>query len=92
MKVVQFSPSGSPELPVRSNFLPGKIVRGQSVFSIRDSTCAKVESFNKKNRAESPPNQLIGSFGSSLVVPRDSKQRRITTNVLRKLRMAEYGV
>src|SRR6478736_5953311 len=35
MKVVQFSPSGSPELHVRSNFLLGRIVRSQTVFSIR---------------------------------------------------------
>ncbi len=35
MKVVQFSQSDSPELPVRSNFLLGRIVRGQTVFSIR---------------------------------------------------------
>ena len=44
MKVVQLSQSGSPELPVRSNFLLGQIVRGQTVFSIRHSLSASIKS------------------------------------------------
>jgi hypothetical protein len=35
MKVVQFSRSGSSELHVSSKFLLGRIVRSQTVFSIR---------------------------------------------------------
>ncbi len=44
MKVVQFSPSDSRELPARSNFLLERIVRSQTVFSIRECFLSSLKS------------------------------------------------